>query len=80
MALACKLKTEVEFKPSAEKLYNLIKRQNHHIPNASSNNIHEVDVHEGDWETSGSVKFWKCTVGNKDYIYNFLKVQKSDSF
>ncbi|KAH7516335.1 hypothetical protein FEM48_Zijuj10G0124100 [Ziziphus jujuba var. spinosa] len=68
MALVCKLETEVEFKSSAEKMYNLIKGQNHHIPNVS-NGIHAVDVHEGDWETSGSVKLWKYTVEEKEETF-----------
>lgn len=25
---------------------------------------HKIDLHEGDWESHGSVKSWSCTVGN----------------
>ncbi|KAB2620027.1 hypothetical protein D8674_036987 [Pyrus ussuriensis x Pyrus communis] len=32
------------------------------VPKASSDNVHHVAVHEGDRETSGSVKLWKYTI------------------
>ena len=62
MALTSKLETELEFKSSADKVYSIISSQNYHVANASDT-VHEVEVHEGDWQTTGSVKLWKFTVG-----------------
>lgn len=59
------LETEVEIKSNADKLYKVFSNQHHAFPNASSDHVHDVVVHEGDWETSGSIKLWTYTVGNK---------------
>lgn len=53
----------VEIKASADKVYKILSNQHHRIPEVASDHIHEVVVHEGDWETSGSVKVWKYTMG-----------------
>ncbi|KAJ9708434.1 hypothetical protein PVL29_000463 [Vitis rotundifolia] len=37
--------------------------QAHHLPNICSDKIHKIEVHEGDWETQGSVQHWSFTVG-----------------
>ncbi|KAL6192666.1 hypothetical protein ACLB2K_033752 [Fragaria x ananassa] len=57
-----RLEAVVEIKSSADKVYSLISREHHNVPKASSDNIHDVAVHEGDWETSGSIKLWKYTI------------------
>lgn len=62
MALTSKLETELEFKSSADKVYSIISSQNYHVANASDT-VDEVEIHEGDWQTTGSVKLWKYTVG-----------------
>ena len=61
--LSGKVETEIEIKTPAVKLYNILKGQCHHIPNLTTDKIHTIDVHEGDWETQGSVKLWKYTIG-----------------
>ncbi|KAK4596735.1 hypothetical protein RGQ29_014681 [Quercus rubra] len=65
MALKYKLGTEVEIKSPPEKYYNIFKGQAFHVPNAAPDHIQGVDVHEGDWETHGSVKIWKYTMEGK---------------
>ncbi|KAM4119705.1 hypothetical protein ACJW30_03G079700 [Castanea mollissima] len=62
MALTSKLESELEFKSSADKVYSIVSSQNYHVANASDT-VHEVDIHEGYWQTTGSVKLWKYTVG-----------------
>ncbi|EEF27183.1 Major latex protein, putative [Ricinus communis] len=69
MALSAKLQVDVELKSSAEKFFKLLSKQIHQIPNASPGNIHQVDVHEGDWETAGSVKLWTYTIDGKREIF-----------
>lgn len=62
MAQVCVLETREQLKSPAGKFYNLLKTQNQQIPNAC-HQVHDVEVHEGDWETPGSVKLWKYTIG-----------------
>ncbi|KAJ7942982.1 MLP-like protein 28 [Quillaja saponaria] len=63
MALQGKVETEVEIKVPADKFYNIWSKQAHHVSTASPNNIQAVHVHEGDWETEGSIKVWKYNLG-----------------
>jgi hypothetical protein len=61
MALQGKVGTEIEIKASPDKFYNVFKSTAYHVPNAAPNHIQGVEVHQGDWETHGSVKIWKYT-------------------
>ncbi|KAJ9708437.1 hypothetical protein PVL29_000465 [Vitis rotundifolia] len=63
MALTGKLEVDMEINSPADKFYNIFRRQAHHIPNICSDKVHQIDVHEGDWETPGSVKNWGYTLG-----------------
>ncbi|XWS69344.1 hypothetical protein CRYUN_Cryun04dG0171200 [Craigia yunnanensis] len=65
MALTGKLEADVEVKASADKLFSIVRKENHQIPNAASDKVHSVEVHEGDWEAHGSVKLWKYSVEGK---------------
>ncbi|GAY58966.1 hypothetical protein CUMW_190920 [Citrus unshiu] len=58
MALVGKMETEVEIKSPADKFYNTFSSKAHTVPNMSPGNLHGVEVHEGDWESHGSVKSW----------------------
>ncbi|KAJ7942985.1 MLP-like protein 28 [Quillaja saponaria] len=62
MALQGKVETEVEIKVPDDKFYNIWSKQAHHVPTASPNNIEAVHVHDGDWETEGSIKVWKYNI------------------
>lgn len=76
MALTGKLEAVVEIKSFADKFYSVLSSENHQVPNASSDKVHGVEVHEGDWKTSGSVKLWKYTVGKATPIHrSFLSVR-----
>ncbi|KAJ8770250.1 hypothetical protein K2173_012659 [Erythroxylum novogranatense] len=66
MALSGKLEGVVELKSPVDKIYNVFKCQSHHIPNHSPKNIQGIQVHEGDFETSGSVRIWNYTVVELD--------------
>ncbi|EEF37413.1 MLP-like protein 328 [Ricinus communis] len=59
------LEVEVEIKSSAEKFFNFWKVQPHQVPNHTPSNIQAVHVHEGDWETPGSIRIWHYTVEGK---------------
>ncbi|KAG6714168.1 hypothetical protein I3843_05G174400 [Carya illinoinensis] len=62
MALKGKLETEIEIKSTADKFYNIFRSTTHHFPKATPNIIQAVEVHEGDWDTHGSIKFWNYTI------------------
>jgi len=68
MALSGKVEAEIEIQAPTAKFYNMFRKQLRHIPNIST----EI-VHEGDWENVGSVKHWECTLGNQIFMFhNFL--------
>ena len=81
-----KVETEIEIKASPEKFYNMFTKTAHHVPNAAGNHIKGVEVHEGDWDTHGSVKFWNYTLGkstnliinalviNLEYFINYVSI------
>ncbi|KAB1205735.1 hypothetical protein CJ030_MR7G028080 [Morella rubra] len=69
MALKGKLEAELELKASADKFYSIFRSQAHQVPNATPDIIQHVAVHEGDWETHGSVKVWKYTVEGKAEVF-----------
>ncbi|KAF2305512.1 hypothetical protein GH714_006086 [Hevea brasiliensis] len=61
MSLKGKLETVLELKATPEQYFNVLAKQAHHIPNHTPSNIQAVQVHEGDWETAGSIKIWNYT-------------------
>ena len=61
--MAAKLETVLELSCTPQQFFNIWKNEAHQIPNHTPTNIHTVHVHEGDWETAGSLKIWKYTVG-----------------
>jgi hypothetical protein len=64
MAQICVLEASVQLKSCPKKFFNFLKNQSEHIPNkAQSENVHAVEIHKGDWNTPGSVKIWKFTIG-----------------
>ncbi|KAH8500620.1 hypothetical protein Peur_042456 [Populus x canadensis] len=69
MALAGKLEINFELKCSADKFFEVLSRQAHQIPNASSGEIHAIEVHEGDWVATGSVKLWTYTIDGKPEVF-----------
>ncbi|XP_075658481.1 MLP-like protein 328 [Castanea sativa] len=78
MSLKGKVGTEIEIKSPPEKFYNIFKSQAYHVPNAAPNHIQGVDVHEGDWETHGSVKIWKYTAEGESGVLK-EKVELDDA-
>ncbi|KAJ7942975.1 MLP-like protein 28, partial [Quillaja saponaria] len=56
------VETEVEIMVPDDKFYNIRSKQAHHVPTASPNHVEAVRVHEGYWETDGSIKVWKYNI------------------
>ncbi|KAK7407500.1 hypothetical protein VNO78_09453 [Psophocarpus tetragonolobus] len=70
MAQICVLEEKVQLKSCPEKFYNFLKSQNQCIPNnVHSEKVHGVEVHEGNWNTSGSVKLWKYIIEGKEEMF-----------
>ncbi|KAI4369041.1 hypothetical protein MLD38_017533 [Melastoma candidum] len=69
MGLEGKLEADVEVNASVDTVFKLLAEEVHHIPNASPGYIQGVEVQEGDWATSGSVKQWSYTIDGKKEVY-----------
>ncbi|KAI3431247.1 Bet_v_1 domain-containing protein, partial [Psidium guajava] len=65
MSLEGKLEVDIDIQSSADKFYNLFKSQIHHLSTISSDIIQKVELHEGDWGSSGAVKHWNYTLDGK---------------
>ncbi|OAY29249.1 hypothetical protein MANES_15G129900v8 [Manihot esculenta] len=63
------LETVVELKCTPDQFLKLWKSQGHQIPNHTPSNIQGVRVHEGDWETSGSIKVWDYTIEGRPEVF-----------
>ncbi|KAK6931023.1 Bet v I/Major latex protein [Dillenia turbinata] len=72
MGLTGKQEVEIPIKSSADKFYKIFRSEAHQIPTAGADHVHAINVHEGDWETKGSVKEWTY---NLDGV-NPLKVKE----
>ncbi|CAI0434126.1 unnamed protein product [Linum tenue] len=73
MAMKGKLQSVMEVKASANKVYQVWKAS-YDIPKLTAENIHKVEVQQGDWETTGSIKYWCYTLDGK------LEVLKEKTF
>ncbi|KAL6192669.1 PREDICTED: MLP-like protein 28-like [Fragaria vesca subsp. vesca] len=63
MSLQGKVEAEFEITAPADKFYNIFKIEAHLVPNTSqTGSITGVAVHEGDWETDGSIKIWNYAI------------------
>ncbi|XP_050232667.1 MLP-like protein 28 [Mercurialis annua] len=70
MSLVRKLEAELELQySSADKFFTLLSKEIYHTSKASSDKIQQIDVLQGDWETSGSVKLWSYTIDGKQEIF-----------
>ncbi|XP_038715567.1 MLP-like protein 34 [Tripterygium wilfordii] len=72
-----KMETSFEIEASADEFYSVFKSQAFHVPKHASSHMEAVDLHEGDWESRGSVKLWKYVVGGKTETFK-EKVELDD--
>lgn len=63
MALTGKLVGQVEIKSSGDVFHEIFRNRPHHISNMSPNNVHGVDLHDGEWGAVGSAQYWKYNHG-----------------
>ncbi|XP_028767114.1 MLP-like protein 43, partial [Neltuma alba] len=71
LALAGTLEGEVEIHSPADKFFNFLVTQLHHVQNITDH-VHETKVHQGDWHSVGPdhVKHWTFTVAFERGINN----------
>jgi len=69
MAMSGTYVTDVPLKGSAEKHYKRWRSENHLVPEAIGHLIQGVTVHDGDWDSHGTIKIWNYTRGS--YLYSF---------
>ncbi|XP_028767195.1 MLP-like protein 43 [Neltuma alba] len=86
MALAGTLEGEVEIHSPADKFFNFLVTQLHHVQNITDH-VHETKVHQGDWHSVGPdhVKHWTFTVDGKvetcrEHIEEIDREKKSITF
>ncbi|XP_065854960.1 MLP-like protein 328 [Euphorbia lathyris] len=76
------LVAEVELKSGAHKFFKFWKSQTrsasalhvppseaHKTPHHTSSHIQAVRIHEGDWDTPGSIKIWNYTIDGKQEVF-----------
>lgn len=63
MGLSGKVSAEVELKSPADKYYKVWRSETHKMPDITSTRIQGIKLHEGNWDTHGSVKVWDYTIG-----------------
>ncbi|GLT78410.1 hypothetical protein SLA2020_499470 [Shorea laevis] len=78
MTVRYRLEAYVEIKASAHKFYEVFRSRPHHVPNISPSRIPSVDVHQGDWQTHGSVKVWKYSLDGKKVLTYKERVEFDD--
>ncbi|CAI0410505.1 unnamed protein product [Linum tenue] len=64
-----KLEAEVELHCSPAKFYDMVKNSVHDLPSHSPTHVQAVQVHEGDWDAHGTVKFWIYTCEGKLEVF-----------
>ncbi|XP_010066609.1 MLP-like protein 28 [Eucalyptus grandis] len=61
MTVHGKMEIDLEIRAPADKFHDVFSCRPHHISNMSTDKIHGVDLHDGDWGKAGSVVSWSYT-------------------
>ncbi|KAL1203589.1 MLP-like protein [Cardamine amara subsp. amara] len=64
MAMSGTYVAEVPLKGSAEKHYKRWKSENHVFSGAIGHHIQGCNMHDGDWDSHGSIRSWNITCGS----------------
>ncbi|KAH7835382.1 hypothetical protein Vadar_025640 [Vaccinium darrowii] len=68
-----KVERQVEIKSDGDVFHQLFRYNPHHISTISPDNVHGVDLHEGDWGNDDSVITWNYTHGDLTDQYKDFK-------
>ncbi|XP_047309676.1 kirola-like [Impatiens glandulifera] len=63
-----KLTRQVEIKSDGDVFHELFRSKPHHISNIAPTHIQNVDLHDGDWGSVGSIIFWNYTHDGKEKV------------
>jgi len=63
MAMSGTYVAEVPLKGSAEKHYKKWRNENHVFQDAVGHHIQGCTMHDGDWDSHGSIRSWNITCG-----------------
>ncbi|KAH0681799.1 hypothetical protein KY289_019551 [Solanum tuberosum] len=66
--LTRKLVSEIEIKSDGDVFHEIFRYRPHHISSMCPDKIQNVDIHEGEWGTVGSVIFWNFTLDGKEKV------------
>lgn len=56
------IESDLEIEAPADVFFKRLSKELYQVPSVSEH-VHGVEVHEGDFETHGSVKSWSYTIG-----------------
>ncbi|CAN1258593.1 MLP-like protein 328 [Linum perenne] len=70
-AMSGKVEVEAELKSPPAKLYNVLRKTAHEIPDHTPSKIQAIKVHDGDWESHGhgTIKTWHYTFEGKAEVF-----------
>uniref|UniRef100_A0A7C9ATC1 Bet v I/Major latex protein domain-containing protein n=1 Tax=Opuntia streptacantha TaxID=393608 RepID=A0A7C9ATC1_OPUST len=68
MGIRFKLEAEVDIKSSGDLFHELLLYQLHEIPNISPEKFHAFDLHEGQFDKTGSIFYVHYTLGGKKRV------------
>ncbi|KAL1203591.1 MLP-like protein [Cardamine amara subsp. amara] len=69
MAMSGTYVAEVPLKGSAEKHYKRWKSENHVFSDAVGHHIQGCNMHDGDWDSHGSIRSWNITCDGKPEVF-----------
>ncbi|CAN7041076.1 unnamed protein product [Brassica oleracea var. botrytis] len=69
MAISGTYVAEVPLKGSVEKHYKRWKSGNHIFSDAIGHHIQGVAIHDGDWDSHGSIRSWNITCDGKPEVF-----------
>ncbi|XP_055801810.1 kirola-like [Solanum dulcamara] len=68
MSLEGKLVSHINIKCDGDIFHDVYRQRPHHLSSMCPDKVQNVDVHEGEWGTIGSVNFWSYTHDGKEKV------------
>lgn len=72
MGVDGKLEVDIELKSPADDFFKLLVNETHHFIAASPDTVHDLEIHEGDGYTHGSIKSWTYCVGKDTFAMSSM--------
>ncbi|KAL8463654.1 hypothetical protein ACS0TY_034343 [Phlomoides rotata] len=68
MGVSGKLVSTIDIKSDGDVFHEIFRERPHHISDMSPDYIKNVDLHDGEWGTVGSIIFWNYTHDGKECV------------